>query len=290
MDRTIETDDGRDLCLQVEGPPDGPVILFHQYAPSSRLLYAPDVADAVARGARLVGWDRPGYGGSTRDEGRAVADAVGDIRTIAAALDVDRLVTWGMSGGGPYALAAAALAPDLVAAAAVFGCIGPHGAPGLDFYAGMGSRNAADLARVLADPEAADRDTADQRESILWASPEVLRKEWSSGMAEVDDHAFTGELAAHMVEVVRGGLAPGPGGWIDDNRAVLGPWGFDVADIAVPVQLWHGRQDRFVPFAHGQWLAARIPGVDARLLDGDGQLTLTRRVPEGHAWLLDHLG
>jgi pimeloyl-ACP methyl ester carboxylesterase len=81
------------------------------------------------------------------------------------------------------------------------------------------------------------------------------------------------------------GLAPGSEGWWEDNCMVR-PWGFDLAAIAVPVLLLHGRQDMFVPFGHGEWLAAHIPGVEARLLDDDGHLTLLRnRVPEVHAWL-----
>jgi pimeloyl-ACP methyl ester carboxylesterase len=60
------------------------------------------------------------------------------------------------------------------------------------------------------------------------------------------------------------------------------------AEVPVPVQMWHGRQDRFVPFQHGQWPAGHIPGVDAHLTETDGQLTLGHRVPEVHAWLLQH--
>jgi pimeloyl-ACP methyl ester carboxylesterase len=85
-------------------------------------------------------------------------------------------------------------------------------------------------------------------------------------------------------------LASGVEGWLEDDLAFTRDWGFDLADIRVPVQLWQGREDRFVPFAHGEWLAERIPGVDARLSDQDGHLTLQlRRVPEVHAWLREHL-
>ena len=66
------------------------------------------------------------------------------------------------------------------------------------------------------------------------------------------------------------------------------PWGFDLSSIRVPVLYWHGKQDRFVPFGHGVWLASRIPGVEARLTDDDGHITLSEyRIPDVHAWLLE---
>ncbi len=72
--------------------------------------------------------------------------------------------------------------------------------------------------------------------------------------------------------------------------AEASPRGFELSGISVPVLLMHGRQDRFVPFGHGQWLAAQIPGVEARLLDHDGRQTLlANRIPEVHAWLAEYL-
>jgi len=100
---------------------------------------------------------------------------------------------------------------------------------------------------------------------------------------------LSGELAKFMAFSMKDGLAPGSQGWWDDNCMVR-PWGFDVADIAVPLLLLHGKHDKFVPFGHGEWLAAHIPGVEARLSEDDGHLTLMEnRIPEVHAWLSDHL-
>ena len=50
-------------------------------------------------------------------------------------------------------------------------------------------------------------------------------------------------------------------------------WGFDVGDIRVPVAVYQGRQDAMVPYAHGEWLAAHVPGTEAHLTDDDGHLT-----------------
>ncbi len=70
----------------------------------------------------------------------------------------------------------------------------------------------------------------------------------------------------------------------------MSPWGFDIDSVSIPVKVWHGRHDRFVPFQHGQWLAEHIPGAEAELSETDGHLTLfTNRVPEVHEWLLAHV-
>jgi len=86
------------------------------------------------------------------------------------------------------------------------------------------------------------------------------------------------------------GTEPGPAGWVDDDLAFTEPWGFDLRDIAVPVLVMHGRQDRFVPVSHGEWVAGAIPCVDARIDAGDGHLTLiAHRVPAVLDWLRDRL-
>jgi pimeloyl-ACP methyl ester carboxylesterase len=70
----------------------------------------------------------------------------------------------------------------------------------------------------------------------------------------------------------------------------MSPWGFELANISTPVLLLQGGQDKFVPLGHGQWLAAHIPGVEARWLDQDGHLTLvTHRVGDVHSWLSERL-
>ena len=115
------------------------------------------MADAAERGIRLISYDRPGYGGSTPQPGRSIADGADDVRAIAEHLGIERLAMWGFSGGGPYTLACAALLPDLVAAAAVVGSIAPWMAPGLDYFTGMGQDNLEDMELFLSDRDAAER-------------------------------------------------------------------------------------------------------------------------------------
>lgn len=98
------------------------------------------------------------------------------------------------------------------------------------------------------------------------------------------------QLVSYLATCLHDGLAPGVKGWWDDATAHRQPWGFELAAISVPVLLMHGRQDRFVPFGHGQWLAGHIPGVEARLLDHDGHLSLlASRIPEVHGWLKERM-
>jgi pimeloyl-ACP methyl ester carboxylesterase len=289
MERTVRTPDGRTLTVQLGGDPDGRPVLVHMGTPNSRLLYAPHARDAAGRGLRLIGYDRPGYGGSSPQPGRAVADCAADVRAICAALHIDRLAMWGISGGGPHVLACAALLPDLVTAVASLASLAPYGAGGLDYFAGMGQANVDDIKLYFSDPEAARAKLDADRESVLATSADQLTKQMESLLTPTDAAVLTGELADFFVETARDGMALGGEGWWEDN-CLAQPWGFEPASIRVPVLLVHGREDMFVPFGHGEWLAEHIPGVEARLLDHDGHLTLFQhRIPEVHAWLADRL-
>jgi pimeloyl-ACP methyl ester carboxylesterase len=264
-------------------------VLVHGGTPNSRLMMSSWLRDAEQRGIHLISYDRPGYGGSTPQPGRSVADCAQDVRTIAQALGIDRLAVWGVSGGGPHALACAALLPDLISAVASLASLAPYGVDGLDYFTGMGQANADDVRLMLDDPRAAREKAHQDRMDTLAATPEGLHELMASLLSPTDAAALTLDIATELVASDQVGLAPGDEGWWEDGVAHLAPWGFDVSDITTPVQLWHGADDQFVPFQHGQWLAARIPGVDAHLSDTDGHLTLgVNRVPEVHAWLLQH--
>jgi pimeloyl-ACP methyl ester carboxylesterase len=291
MERTVQTPDGRTLAVEDAGDPAGWPVLVHKGTPNSRLLFGPTVADAAGRGLRLICYDRPGYGGSSPHPGRTVADCAADVRAICATLGIDRLAMWGISGGGPHVLACAALLPDLVAAAASLASPAPPGAQGLDRFAGMGEDNVADIQLLLKDPEAARAKTEADREMFLALSAEELAGGLQSLLTPVDAAVLTGELAEFLTRSNRAGLAPGSEGWWEDGWAMDGcDWGFDLTKISIPMLILHGRHDRFVPFSHGEWLAGRIPGAEARLLDNDGHLTLLQnRIGEVHAWLAGHL-
>ena len=95
MQRTTRTPDGRTLAIEEAGDPDGHPVLVHEGTPNSRHLYPPAATDAAARGLRLISYDRPGYGGSSPQSGRTVADCAADVRVICADLGIDRLAMGG---------------------------------------------------------------------------------------------------------------------------------------------------------------------------------------------------
>lgn len=282
----LETPDGRVLAVMEGGDPAGPAVVVHHGTPMSRLLYGPNVADAEVRGLRLIGYDRPGYGDSTPQPGRTVADAATDVATIADALGIDRFATWGISGGGPHALACAALLPERVVAAASLAAAAPYEAEGLDFVDGMGEGNVKEFGLILEGREKLEPFLCAERDALLAAGQEGLAEGMRTLLTPVDAAAFTGETAEFLFESLRVGSAERIDGWLDDDLAFVKPWGCSVEQISVPVLLWQGAEDRFVPLAHGEWLASRIPTCQAHLSPEDGHITLlVRRVGEVHEWL-----
>lgn len=290
MQCTVHTPDGRLLAVEDRGDPAGRPVLVHHGTPSSRkaAFYGPWVRDAAERGLWLISYDRPGYGGSSPRPGRTVADTAADVRAICAELGIDRLVTWGYSGGGPHVLACAALLPDLVTAAASLAGLAPFDAEGLDWLAGRHQDDVEDTRLYLADEVAAWKKLNQDREEFLVASAGEVSGDSDSTRTPEGAAAAQGRYHRFLLSCTKAGLAPGGEGWWDDNSMQLRPWRFDVADIAVPVLLMHGRRDILVPPGHGEWLAEHIPGVEAQWFDDDGHAALAQnRVPQVHRWLLE---
>ena len=154
--------------------------------------------------------------------------------------------------------------------------IAPWGAPGLDYFAGMGELNAEDIQLSIEDPAAGRAKCEQDRVKTLALSAEELHGHLRTLLSPPDAAVLTGELGVYLVAARRSGLAPGSDGWWADSRAFLtSPWGFTLESIRTPVLLRHGREDRFVPFGHGEWLADHIPGVEA-------VLHRRRRPPHAH--------
>ena len=256
---TIGTADGRSLTVYDAGDPDGRPILFHHGTPSSGVPFDQHVELARKQGVRLLSYDRAGYGESTRDPERAVTDVVRDVEAIADALVLERFATWGLSGGGPHALATAAGLPDRVVAVAAAASIAPPDRPELDLTEGMGEGNIVEfgLARQGEDAlrPALERDFADLGELDVPGLIESLRP----FLSDIDATALDGELGAYLLDGFRRSLSRGVDGWVDDDLAFTRPWGFDLESIRAPTLVVQGRQDLMVPVGARRVARAQPP-------------------------------
>jgi pimeloyl-ACP methyl ester carboxylesterase len=287
-ERDVTLRDGRTLHVYDEGDPDGKPVVVHHGTPSAGHLFAPHVEDAQERGIRLIGYDRAGYGDSTPRPGRSIADIAPDVEDVLDALGVDRVATWGISGGGPHALACAALLQERCVAAAALASPAPWGAEGLEWLAGMGEGNVAEFDAVLEGGEALDASLARDAAEMLAGGAEEMREAILSVLSPVDQAVLDAEFGDFLYESMRAGIAERIDGWRDDNVAFVHAWGFEPADVGTPFLLLQGVHDLMIPPSHGRWLAERIPAVDARISESDGHLTLLKdRVPEVHEWLLE---
>ncbi|NUO57874.1 MAG: alpha/beta hydrolase [Hamadaea sp.] len=250
---------------------DGVPVVWHHGTPNLGAPPEPLFAAAERLGLRWVSYDRPGYGGSTPAPGRDFASAARYTAAVADHLGLGRFAVFGHSGGGPHALACAALLPDRVFAAVSVSGLAPINAEGLDWFAGMASGSEATL-----------RASAAGRTAL--ASHLAAEGETDIGFADVDWAALEGEWG-WFGKVVGPAIAAGPAAQIDDDLANAGAWGFDPAAITVPVLLMHGDRDRMVPSTHSAWLAERIPGAQYRHWADEGHVSVLRHAEEALEWL-----
>ncbi|WP_231953508.1 alpha/beta fold hydrolase [Actinoplanes derwentensis] len=275
----------RVLTVEVSGAAHGsPVFLLHG-TPGSSTGPRPRPSMLYRQGIRLISYDRPGYGGSTRLPDRSVVDAAADVRAIADRLRLDRFAVVGRSGGGPHALACAAVLPHRVERAAVLVGLAPRNAADLNWYEGMADANARK--HVTADRGTADHmhelralaeQTADDPESLL----AELRAQMSG-----PDLLFTRSVLFQrlLAKSYADALRVGPYGWLDDIQAFRREWGFALDTIVPPVRLWHGAHDTFSPASHSRWLAQRIPRSEVHVQHDAAHFGAMEALPPILAWL-----
>src|SRR5262245_47883173 len=257
--------------VREDGLPSGPAILSIHGTGMGRTLYGPHLTDVRARGARAIAYDRPGLGGSTRRPGYAIADTASDVRTIAHALGIEQLVVWGASAGGMPALACGALAPDLVAAVALFA---PATHRTVDTWVDQEAKRAEFTARA-----------AEDRVRPVESWIEVL----SDGVPPADVEAVrTGDAEWYATDAADA-MQQGGDGWFDEGWAMRKDWGFRPEDVSIPVLIIHGKRDVWIDPAGSIDLARRIPGAELRLTENDGHLSVMRNVPTVNEWLLARL-
>jgi pimeloyl-ACP methyl ester carboxylesterase len=275
--RTLETPDGRTLAYATWGDPDGFPILSLHGTPGCRLNRWPNEDVYVEAGANWVTHDRAGYGRSDRRHGRRVVDEVADVEALADELGLDRFGVTGGSGGGPHVLACAALLPDRVVRAVCTVGVAPLGSPGLTedkWLAGMDPENVKEFGWARAGEDV----LVPELEKLQREAEERVAVDPSSLLDDFDlseaDRAMLARPEAMQVtrETTAEYAVNGVGGWADDDLAFQQPWGFDVASISVPVLIRYGLTDVLVPPAHGEWLAANVPGCIVEVETSAGHL------------------
>jgi pimeloyl-ACP methyl ester carboxylesterase len=271
----VQMPDGRDIGVLTAGPDDGFPLVVHEGTPFGLVLNAKLAGAAAERGLRVVLTARPGYEDSTPRPGRSVADVAGDVAVVLDALGARTFVSIGFSGGGPHSLACAALLTGRCLAAASVAGVGPWGVDGLDFLAGMGPENVEEFSLALRGEQPLTAFLEKTAATIGEVTGEQVAASLGGLISAADAAALTGDFADDLAAALRAAVRNGIAGWRDDDLAFAKDWGFSLDALDGRAAIWQGDQDNMVPFAHGQWLAARIPGVRAHLEPGAGHLTMT---------------
>ena len=264
--------DGRWFGFVEFGPARGrPVFWFHGTPGARRQIpYAARVA-AHERGVRLIGVDRPGVGLSTPHLYDRILDWACDFAVAADRLGVDDCAVIGLSGGGPYALACCAAMPDRVGAAAVLGGVaptqGPDALPG-----GVVGRTAclAPLLTTLRSPAALGLSNVVRAMRPVWSQVYDL---YARTSPEGDRRVFAmQEIKEMLLDDIHAGSRPGLRAPVFDLILFWRPWGFSLRDVNVPIHFWHGDSDNIVPLAHGEHMAALVPGATVTVRPGESHL------------------
>lgn len=268
----VPLEGGGTLHAYDAGPADGTVVFWHHGTPNLGTPPEPLFETSDRLGIRWVSYDRPAYGGSTPVPGRTIGSAAGYTAAVVDHLGIERFAVMGHSGGGPHALACGAQLGDRVLAVAALASPAPHDADGLDWYAGMAAGTRSSLEAAVAGREAKQRHEAvDDPDADIGFNAEdwaALESDWS-----------------WFGIVVSGALAGGKDGLIDDDLALVSPWGYDPARVTAPVLLAHGGRDRMIPSSHGEWLARTVPGSELWLRPDDGHITVARAGDAALEWL-----
>lgn len=261
--QSLALPDGRRVrWFDTGGAADARVLVWHHGTPQTGAVIEPIADAAAARGLRVVSCARPGYPGSDARPGRSVADGAADVVAVLDHLGIGEVVTAGASGGGPHALALAALAPERVRAAVVLAGIAPYTASP-DWFTGMADPSGLGAALGGRNDRLEHARTAEfDPDSFTSRDFEALNADWAPLGADAG-----------------AGAAEGPDGEVDDDIAYVSPWGVDLAAVRCPVLLVQGGADRVVPPGHAALQLERLPR---------GELWLRPR--EGHVSVLTGLG
>lgn len=239
--------------------PEAEALVMHYGTPHTGQHPAPFAQFASDLELRLVSVTRPGFPGAARRLGRTVADAARDVTEVADALGIERFAIAGYSGGGPHALALAALLGERVAATAVFASPAPFNSSP-SWFRGMTGGGAGLRAATLGDAAR----TEYQRTAEFSAA----------SFTEADWQALSGRWASIGRQAQAAAAAGSNDGEIDDDLAFVSPWGIDLTQICAEVDLYQGLEDRIIPAHHVDLLASMVPGAKIHKIQNSGHVAI----------------
>jgi len=267
----VQLNDGRAIGYADWGDPEGVPVLHLHGTPGSRLTYDYTDAPARAQGVRVIAPDRPGIGLSSPKPGYSLEDVADDLAALADALGLDRFAVLAWSGGGPYALAAAAALGDRISALAM---VAPAGL--LDTRAARKGMSGLDRAAWVLSTFTPRVGAPMLGAAMRWSlrHPANATKSFAAKLPRVEMEllaALPPEVEGPIIGSAEAGRQGGRG-IVDDYRAISQPWTFRPEDVQVPTRFWHGDEDQYVPLRVSEELSARVPGAQLDVVPGSGHL------------------
>jgi pimeloyl-ACP methyl ester carboxylesterase len=268
--------DGRLLGYADYGDPSGVPILGFHGTPGSRLMFRLAHPVALKLGIRLVAPERPGFGISTYQPGRMLASYALDIADFADALAIGRFAVAGISGGGPYAAACAALLPDRVTALGLVSPIGPMAGAEKPPSIGKGHYFAFRVTPRV--PPLLAAIFGFGRYAFLYAPNAIYG--FILGRASPSDWKILsrGEVRRNLLQGVAEGCRPGIAAGMQEMGIFSRPWNIPFEEIQAPAFLWQGMADRNVSVAASLRLGELVPDCRTRRIAG-----------AGHYWIFDNI-
>lgn len=261
----VQLPDGRRLAYSDIGDKRDPAIVAFHGNPVGRKDVWPRAIHNYQRGLRIITFDRPGYGDSTRDKGHTIWDSALDAQVLVRALGLGRFAISGRSGGGPAAMALAARMPEQVSSLSLLATVAPPKEMMADRFFNWTRGMSADNAEKY---RLADQASIEDLEEIamnhaldLQDDPYSFFKMLEPSLTTHDRRVLHGSGLRHLfMRAYDHGLAQYGVGWADDMHAISHDWGFSVKDIpdTMTVRIWHGQHDNHAPHAHAEWLARAI--------------------------------
>ncbi len=273
---SIDLPDGRKLDVRCSGPTDAPAVFFHHGSPGSAMNSHYYDESAQRHGLRVLTMSRPGFGNSTPNPARNIVDVVSDTRAALEHFGVERCMIIGVSGGGPHALACAARLSGASNATIICG-VGPAAEMGTERFIGQSA-----YFRALVDAWQAGREQVRELLAPTWnvsaLTPQGFITRMASRLPPADQAVIDDAYAEHFVANLQEAMRQSLDGLVDDQIAIVSPWGFDLTEITIPISVWHGTLDDNVPVGHAYWFAEHIPNPTVHIEEGEGHLSISVHV------------